>query len=79
MDMKKKCFTIRAVRHRKVSQRGGGAPFLETLKVRLDEHPMELWVSLFSAGSGTGWPLRVPSNSNHCMNLWFYNSACVFA
>ena len=26
------------------------------------EHLMELWVSLFIAGNGTKWPLKVPSN-----------------
>jgi len=33
---------------------------------------MELWVSLFSAGSGTRWPLKIPSNLNDFMILWFY-------
>jgi len=30
---------------------------------------MELWVSLFAADSGTGWPFRVPFNSNDSMIL----------
>jgi len=29
----------------------------------------ELWVSLFIAGSWTGWPLSIPSNSNGFMTL----------
>jgi len=35
--------------------------------------PMELWLSLCTAGSGTRQPLRVPSNSNHSM-LYGYDS-----
>jgi len=37
------------------AQRGGGAPSLQTAKVRLDGalSTEELWVSLFCAGSGT--------------------------
>ena len=35
---------------------------------------MELWVSLFRAGSWIRWPLGVPSKSNHAMSLW---NACL--
>jgi len=31
------------------------------------KHLTELWVSLCTAGSGTRWPPRVPSNSKHSM------------
>ena len=36
------------------------------------EQQMELWMSLFTAGSCTRWPLKVPSNSKDSMILWPY-------
>jgi len=33
------------------------------------EHLMELWMSLFIAGCGTRWPLKVLSNSDDSMIL----------
>jgi len=30
---------------------------------------MELWGSLLTAGSGTRWPLKIPSNPNHYVVL----------
>jgi len=33
---------------------------------------LELWVSLLSAGGGTRWPLRVPSNPNRSMIPWLF-------
>ena len=55
-----------------VAQRGGGCPVLGDTQGqagRGPEHLMELWVSLFSAGSWARWVLSVPSNSNNAMIL----------
>lgn len=35
------------------------------------EHLVGLWVFLFTAGGGTRWPVRISSNSNSSMVLWF--------
>ena len=54
------------------AQRSGGCPILGDMEGQAgwgSEHLMELRVSLCTAGSGTRWPLRVPSNSNHSVIL----------
>ena len=51
-----------------VAQRGGGCPIPGDTQGQAgwgSEHLMELWVSLFSAGSGTRWLSRLPSNSDN--------------
>jgi len=59
LDIRKKSFTLRLL-----DQRGGGVPSMKTLRSgwRSSEHLMGV---LYTACSGTRWPLRVPSNSNH--------------
>jgi len=55
-----------------VVQRGGGYSIPGVTQGQAgqgSEQLMELWVSLFIEGSGTRWPLRVPSNSNHSVIL----------
>ena len=59
------------------AQRGGGCPIPADSRGqagRGSEQLMELWVSLFSAGGWTGWPLRVPSNSNGSTKQAFTNT-----
>ena len=55
-----------------VARRGGGCPIPGDTQVRLRGlwALMELWVSLLTAGGGTRWLLRVPSNSSHSTVLW---------
>ena len=54
-----------------VAQRGGGAPSLDTLKVRLHGAPSTDGTmgtpALLIAEGWTRWPLRVSSNSNDSM------------
>jgi len=65
LDTRKKFFMTREVRLWHRLPRGGGAPSLQRLKVRLEGlwALMELWASLFIAGSWPRWPLRIPFNS----------------
>lgn len=45
---------------------------METSKASLDKalnNLVKLKMSLFNAGDWTGWPLKVPSNTNHSMIL----------
>jgi len=70
----KKLFKVRVMRHwYRLLREVADAPSMETLRVKEMglRALMELWVSLFSSGSWTRWPLRVPSNSNHSMTHYF--------
>ena len=65
-------FKIRAVKNwHRLPREVVGAPFLQISKVRGwgSELLMEPRVSLFSAGSGTRWPLRVSSNPKNSVSL----------
>ena len=60
-----------------------GAPSIETFEVKVDG-AMSTWWSCRCPcslqGSSTRWPLRIPSNSNDYMVLWFYDPRlCGFA
>ena len=58
MDIKKKSFTVRVVRHwKRLPREVVGAPSLETTKVQVDGpqcYLIYLWVSLLTAG-GLNW------------------------
>ena len=60
-----------------------GDPSLETFQVRLDgalSTLIELQMSLLTAGGvGTRRPLKVPSNPNHSMIPWFYDSMILWS
>ena len=58
LDIRKKSFIVRVVRHwKRLPREGVGAPSLETTKVQVDgpqRYLIYLWVSLFTAG-GLNW------------------------
>jgi len=67
LDIRKRYFTVREVRHwNKLPRDLVDALSLETFKARLDKalgNLMELWRSCPLQGSWTRWPSEVPSNS----------------
>jgi len=73
LDMEKKFFTMRVVRHwHRFPREVGDAPSLEAFKARLDRALSNLvWVemSLLTAGGWARGPLKVPSNSKHSIIL----------
>jgi len=73
LDIRKKLFTLRVVRHwHRLPREVVDAPSLETLSVRLDRALRTCWSRRCPCslqGSWMGWPLRVLSNSNNYMIL----------
>ena len=60
----------------RLPKEAGDAPSLEAFKARLDgalSNLIGLKVALFAAGGWTGWPLKVPSHSNHSV---IHSSRC---
>jgi len=69
VEVRKRFFTGREVRHwHRLPREAGDGPSLEAFQVRLDgalSNLIGLKMSLLTAGSWTGWLLKVPSNPNH--------------
>ncbi|KAK4825313.1 LOW QUALITY PROTEIN: hypothetical protein QYF61_026832 [Mycteria americana] len=71
LDLRKKFFTLRVVRHwPRLPREVVDAPSLETFQVRLAgalSNLLWLEMSLLVAGGWTGWPLTVPSHPNRSL------------
>ncbi|KAK4825324.1 LOW QUALITY PROTEIN: hypothetical protein QYF61_026843 [Mycteria americana] len=73
LEIRKKCFTLRVVRHwPRLPREVVDAPSLEPFQVRLAgalSNLLWLEMSLLVAGGWTGWPLKVPSHPNRSVTL----------